>query len=132
DGSVQFIVLHECCGFNGENLWAGHALTITGAGGQKPPYFFPNDLPGGTSSGYGMTLSPTANKRVLVATQGFKDLGIVTPDYVIPNGFLPTGGGTLNYAGVNGLTYPFLPTDGTNALYQSGAMSPNLATNFAG
>jgi hypothetical protein len=43
-------------------------------------------------------LSPTANKRVLIATQGFEALGLVAPDYVIPNGFLPTNGGTLNFA----------------------------------
>jgi hypothetical protein len=79
-----------------------------------------------------MAASPTANKRVLVATQGFADLGIVAPDYIIPNGFLPTDGGTLDYAGVDSVTYTSLPTDGTNALNRSAMMIPNLATNFHG
>jgi hypothetical protein len=80
----------------------------------------------------GLPSSGTANKRVLVATQGFAALGLVTPDYVVPNGFLPTNGGTLNYAGVDQLTYTSLPTDGTNAIDRNGAMIQNVATNFAG
>ena len=77
-------------------------------------------------------LSPTANKRVLIATQGFEALGLVTPDYVIPNGFLPTNGGTVNYAGVDQVTYASLPTDGVNAIDRNGAIVQNRATNFAG
>ena len=51
---------------------------------------------------------------------------------MIPNGFLPTDGGTLNYAFVDQLTFASLPTDGANALSRSGMIIPNLATNFAG
>lgn len=132
DGTVQFIVLHECCGFNGENLWVGHKLKVTHGGAQNT-YTFPNNLPGGESTDYGMTASPTAHSRVLVATQGFADLNIVAPDYIIPTGFLPTDGGVLDYAeSTDVFVYPSLPTDGTNALYRSGMMSANLATNFAG
>ncbi len=32
DGTVQFIVMHEFAGMNGENLWAGNKLTSTHAG----------------------------------------------------------------------------------------------------
>src|SRR5215831_732284 len=78
DGTVQFVVLHEFTGSNGENFWTGHALVSMSAGGNKN-FPFPNDLANGQ----------TANKRVLVATQGFAALGIVTPDYTMPNGFLP-------------------------------------------
>jgi len=136
DGTIQFVVLHESAGMNGENLWAGHELTSTHAGVSQV-YRFPNDLPGGDGeycSGYYCypNLSPTANKRVLVATQGFAALGVVTPDYVVPNGFLPASGGTLNYAGVDQVTFASLPTDGTNAIDRNGANLPNLATNFAG
>src|SRR6266851_5406219 len=152
-GTVQYIVMHESQGANGENLWVGHTLMATHAGVTKT-FTFPNNLPSGA----------TAGSRVLIATQGFavKDLaspsyyppppppppqppptptpppppppppGMVTADYVIPNGFLATDGGVINYAGVDQMTYVSLPTDGVNALYRSGAISPNLATNFAG
>jgi hypothetical protein len=130
DGSVQFIVMHETQHANGENLWAGHTLTNTHAGVSRV-FVFPNDLPGG-SGGYLMMPSPTADKRALIATQGFAALGLVTPDYVIQNGFLTTDGGTLNYAGVDILPYPALPTDGVNAINRNGVAIPNVATNFAG
>ena len=121
DGSVQFIVLNESGNFNGENFWAGRTLTSTHAGVTKS-FTFPANLPS----------SATAGKRVLVATQGFAALGILTPNYVIPNGFLATNGATVNYAGADFVNYASLPTDGVNAISASGALMQNLATNFAG
>src|SRR5689334_13084105 len=35
DGTVQFVVLHESLGADGENLLAGHTLTITHSGNTK-------------------------------------------------------------------------------------------------
>ncbi len=135
DGTVQFIVMHEGSNANGENLWAGHAIASTRAGVTRT-YPFPNDLPGGSMDDYGYGYvnmpSPTANRRVLIATQGFAALNLVAPDYVIPNGFLATDGGTLNYADIDTLPYPALPTDGVHAIDRNGVAIPNLATNFAG
>ncbi len=131
DGTVQYVVLHESLGMNGENLLGGHALLSTGAGGTAT-YVFPFDLPGGSCGYYGCTAAPTARSRVLIATRGFVSLGITTPDFVIPNGFLSTGGGTLNYAGVDQWTYGALPTDGANALFRDGSVRTNAATNFNG
>jgi hypothetical protein len=133
DGTVQFVVMHEMFGEDGENLWMGNPLT-SGSGGGSQTYTFNKNLPGGTSGGYyGMgTPSPTAHKRVLIATQGFAALGMVTPDFVVPNGFLPVGGGTLNYAGVDSISFGALPTDGVTAINRSGAPIQNLATNFSG
>jgi len=130
DGTVQYVVMHEFTGTNGENFWMGNALTSTHAGVSKV-YTFNKNLPGGTSGYYGMP-SPTAYKRVLIATQGFAALGIVTPDFVVPNGFLPTNGGTLDYASVDSVTFASLPIDGTTAINRNGGMIQNLATNFAG
>ena len=121
DGTVQFVVMHEFTGSNFENLWGGNTLISTHAGVNKV-FAFPNNL-GSTN---------TAGRRVLIATQGFAALGIVTPDYTMPNGFLPPNGGTLNYAGVDSVTFPSLPTDGTTAINRNNAMIQNLATNFAG
>ena len=126
DGTVQFVVMHEFTGTNGENLWGGMPLISTHAGVNKT-FIFPNNLSSTT----------TAGRRVLIATQGFAALGIVTPDFVVPNGFLPTNGGTLNYAGFDTVNFDPLPTDGVTAIKinrnpTTAQMIPNLATNFAG
>ncbi len=118
DGTVQFVVLTT--GANGENFWAGQSFKSTGAAPKN--FTFPSNLPSGS----------TAGKKVLVATQGFAALGLVAPDYTIPDGFLSTATGSVNYAGVDTVSYTSLPTDGTNALYRDGSIRPNLATNFAG
>ncbi len=83
---------------------------------------FPSNLPS----------AATAGRRVLIATPGFAALGLVTPDFTMPTGFLPVGGGTLNYTGADQITYSSLPTDGVTAINRNGATIPNLATNFAG
>jgi len=120
DGSVQFVVLRECCGSDGEHLWNGIMLRATG-GGATNTLAFPRNLPTGE----------TAGKSVLVATQGFADLGLIAPDYIMPANFLPTGGGTLNYAGVSQITFGAMPTDG-RMLLANGTPAPNSASNFAG
>lgn len=121
DGSVQFIELHEGFDFNGQQALAGHALT-SAQGMTTRTYTFPTDLPNGL----------TAGKRVLIATQGFANLGIVAPDYIVPAPFLFPGGGTLNYAGVDSFTYPALPADGVSSLSRSGAVAKNSPTDYAG
>ncbi len=121
DGTVQFVVLRETLGANGENAWSGHAFTSTHAGVTKS-FAFTADLPG----------TATAGKRVLLGTQGLAALGFITPDFVIPDRFLAVDGGTLNYAGVDTFTYATLPTDGVGAINRLGTTVPNVATNFAG
>jgi hypothetical protein len=79
----------------------------------------------------------TANKWILIATSNFGTPsvpGSVAPDYVIPAGFLATGGGSLNYAtGTDTWSYPPLPTDGVHALMRnSGMPAGNSPINFAG
>ncbi len=131
DGTVQYVVLHEVAGMNGENFLGGHTFTST-SGGTTQTFTFPTDLPGGDQGPYGQMPSLTAFARVLIATQGFAQLGLATPDYVIPNGFLPLTNGTINYAGVDQVSYTALPTDGVTAINRSGMTLQNLATNFAG
>jgi serralysin len=76
----------------------------------------------------------TANTWVLAATSNFAGLpGGITPDYIIPANFFPTGGGTINYAsGTNTWNYGVVPTDGVNALQRNGSSSTNSPHNFAG
>jgi hypothetical protein len=121
DGSVQFIVLHEVIGFNGQEFLVGHSLFATPAMSMTQQFAFPRDLPSDN----------TAGTHVLIASQGFAALGIVTPDYVIPDGFIPQSG-TINYAQVDQVTYSGLPADGVHAIDRTGASILNLATNFAG
>lgn len=121
DGTVQYIVLRESQGLAGERLLGGRALASI-HGGATRTFTFPTDLPG----------NDTAGRRVLIATQGFTDLQLIRPDYVIPNGFLATDAASVNYAGVDQVNYTSLPTDGGNALTRTGATISNLATNFAG
>ncbi len=88
DGTVQFIEIHDR-GQNdcdsGEANWAGQTLLSTGPGPDKA-FQFPTDLPTCATSGH----------NILIATEGFTALGIVVPDYVIPNGFLQIPNGTLS------------------------------------
>ena len=78
-----------------------------------------------------MPSSSTASRSVLIATADFAALGLVTPDYTIPARFIPTDGGTLNYAGVDQITLPALPVDGATAINRSGTSVPGTPRNFA-
>ena len=116
-GTIQFIELSTTAG--GQQSLAGHSITASGANTNN--FVFPSNLPG-----------DSAFKRFLIGTQGFATLGIVTPDYVVPNGFLSLNNGTVNFAGVDSVTYVALPTDGTNSIDPNGSPGTNSPTNFAG
>ena len=121
DGTVQFVELKESSGSDFESFWLGNALTSM-QGTTVRTFTFPANLP--TTS--------TASKSVLIATPGFAALAGVTPDYTIPAPFLFPGGGTINYAGVDSVTYAALPTDGVTSVDRNGVPAPNSPTNFAG
>ncbi len=121
DGKVQFVELLEGSGLNGQNLWSGHVLTSSNGSVTKTFSFSGN-----------LSSSITANRKVLVATQGFADLGIVQPDYIIPAGFLFTAGGTIDFASVSSIGYPSLPVDGILSFNDDGTTGINSPTNFAG
>ncbi len=119
DGSVQFVLMNNV----DSNRLAGQTL-VSSSGTLTHSYTFPGDLPGGA-----------INRTFLVATQGFADLGLVTPDYVIPNGFLFVPVGSIR-VGVNSASYD-MPADGVRGLWFDGDGGPNgvanaVATNFAG
>ena len=121
DGTLQFVVLRETQGQPGGHLWSGRTLRSTHAGVTKS-FTFPGDLPS----------AATAGKRVLAGSAGLAALGMIAPDFVLPNGFLPTDGGTLEFAGVDQVAYGALPGDGVNAITRLGFATPNVAANFAG
>lgn len=121
DGRVQFIVLNESAGFPNEHQLSGKTLTST-QGAVVKTFTFPADLPD----------TRTMNRRLLIGTQGLAALNLIAPDYVIPDGFVGTGGVTLAYAGVDQVTLAALPTDGTHAASRTGASVANLARSYAG
>jgi hypothetical protein len=121
DGSMQFVVLREKAGQPGQDQWAGRALTMTRPGVSRTITFPAN-----------LASSATAGRRVLVATAGVAALGLVAPDYAMPDRFLAAEGGTLDFAGVDQVTYGALPTDGASALDRNGAVVAASAVDFAG
>jgi hypothetical protein len=125
-GSTQFVELF-CTD-------AGESALGSGPGGQ--PWTI-------TSGGQTINLAnlstavhDTANAHLLLATSNFAALpGAVPPDFIIPTGFLSTGGGTLNYASSTDVwAYGGLPTDGVHSLSRSGTTittTVNSPTNYS-
>jgi hypothetical protein len=122
DGSLQYVMLRESTGSNGENFWSGVTLETTNAAGVTKQFVFPANLPS----------SSTASRSVLVATAGVTaGLGI-TPDFTVPDRFVPTDGGTLRYAGfTDQIALPPLPVDGATAINRNGASVTPAPKNFA-
>jgi hypothetical protein len=117
DGTVQYVELVERFGAGGQNFLQGHRLV---SGGNT--FNIATNLPS----------SNTAGTHVLFATQAFANLGVVTPDYIIPANFLSTTGGSVNYAeSTDIMAYASLPTNG-NAVARDGSTTTPTPTNFAG
>ena len=135
DGSIQFIELTALAG--GQQFIAGHRITST-QGTQSRSYIFPTNLPGDTAvttgggGYYGGGESYTEYKSFLIGTQGFVALNLVAPDYVVPNGFLFTSNGTLNFSDVDTVSFANLPNTGGLSMNASGATAVNSPKNFAG
>ncbi len=128
-GNVQYVEFATTAG--GQEFLAGQNL-VAGLGTSTRNFTFPANL--------AVTFpNSTANKKFLVATQGYASLpGAVAPDYIVPNRFLFVPGGTVSFAfSVDSVTYAALPLDGVSAM----AVAPvthaittvtNSPTNFAG
>ena len=134
DATIQFIELTAYA--SGQEYIHGHTITSS-QGTTTHSYTFPADLPDDTatmmSDGYGYGMGMTTYKSMLIGTQAFAALGVVMPDYIVPNGFLFTANGSVTYAeGVETLSYASLPTDGTHALNRSGITGANAPVNFNG
>src|SRR5690349_20650596 len=85
-GAVQFVVLHEALGEDGQQFWNGHSFTtLSHNGNALTNYTFPANI----SSSF-----VTSGTYALIASAGYAALNLVTPDYVLPNGFLDRAGGT--------------------------------------
>jgi len=118
DGTIQFIELRTSPG--GQQFLTGHEITSS-QGTSSRSFIFPSDLPG-----------DTAGRTFLIGTTGFAALGLVTPDYIVPNGFLFTTNGSINFAGVDSVSWTALPVNGVTSIDRSGATAINSPENFAG
>ena len=119
DGSVQFLELTALT--SSQQFLAGHRLVST-SGSLSRTFTFPDDLPG-DSGGH----------RFLVGTAGFAALGIVQPDFVVPNNFFFRQGGTINFAeSADVWSHGATPTDPNLSLTRNGGTATNSPTNFAG
>ncbi len=120
DGSVQYVELTALAG--GQQFVSGHTIRSTSPAGQVRSFTLPANLPG-----------DTAGRRMLIGTQGFAALGVVTPDYTVPNQFFFQGGGNINWGeGSDIWIHPAAPTDGASALFRNAAPGANTPQNFAG
>ena len=117
-GTLQFIELTTT--FSGQEFLTNRQISSS-QGGPANVFTFLNDLPSGT-----------AGKKFLIGTAGVAAASGVTPDYIIPDGFIFTSNVTINFAGVDSVAYMSLPTDGTLSVNSTGATATNSPTNFAG
>jgi hypothetical protein len=122
DGTQQFIELRTTAA--GQNFLQGHQIRYTNGVTTNTFTFDHNLLP---------TTKSTANTTVLIGTEGWAELGLVAPDYIVENNFLVTTGGTINF-GLNQDTDTFsiLPTTDNLSENRAGTESLYSPTNFAG
>ena len=122
DGTVQFVVLREAQGSNGQNRVVG-AVAHQHAR-RRHQILHVSRRPAQRRD---------RRQARAVGTQGLAALGFIAPDYVIPNGFLATDGATLDYAGADTVTYASLPHRWRRrAQSRRRDRFPIVATNFAG
>ncbi|HEV2971173.1 MAG TPA: autotransporter-associated beta strand repeat-containing protein [Pirellulales bacterium] len=119
-GTLQFIELSTTA--SGQSFVGGHSIQITF--GSTHTFTIPSNLP---------TSPDTTNREFLIGTAGIQAAGAPAPDFIMPNGFLFSGGGSIAFFGANSGTYTALPTDGTMArLFTGGTNIVNNPQNFAG
>jgi hypothetical protein len=131
DGSLQFVELTETAGQDGQSHFAGLTLTST-HGAVVKQYVFPHDLP----------TDQTANLSIVVALSDYGALpvnGVTSyfccyrPDFLLsmPR-FLATDGGTIDFAGVDQVTYDHLPVSGVSSIDREGNIRAATVPRTAG
>lgn len=125
DGKVQFVELREAFGAPSQNIFSAGALVARNEDGSQSRTF---------NFGANLVSTNTANTRVLIATAAFSALpGAPTPDYIMPDGFLFMGSGSIQFTGnFDGeVPYTGLPTDGVTSLtLPAGTPAANSPRNF--
>jgi hypothetical protein len=117
-GTLQYIEFFT--GFSSQQFTGGQQVTIS-SGGQTHTLTLSTNLPG-----------DTLNHAFLLGTAGLHAAGGPTPDYIIPDGFVFSAGGTISFFGANGGAYTALPTDGVLSRTWADGNANNTPQNFAG
>jgi hypothetical protein len=130
DGTLQYIELgdvppYDTPPFGGfQNFING--MSITASNGTSSNVF---TIPGGP-----LPLSTnTLGHMLLFSTAAVQGAGGPAPDYILPDNFLFSGGGSITFFGANGGAYGAIPTDGSLAYnWTNNSTLLNSPTNFAG
>jgi len=129
DGATQFIRLIETDGLNGQHHFAGLALTSTHNGITKQ-FVFPSDLPTDQTAYLSILVAASPqgyiNGMLPLSDPHYFSESSFSPDFVIPARFLATDGGTIDFAGVDHMSYAGLPTDGANAVAHDLSVGPAI------
>ena len=120
-GSLQFIELKDPSG--GQNIIGGQQISVSNVGNTQTHVF---TLPAGNLPGN------TFNHDLLFGTTAIQASGGPSPDFIIPDNFLFSGGGTINFFGANSGAYSALPTDSVLSRTWAGGDAVNSPQNFAG
>jgi hypothetical protein len=127
NGKLQFIELmdgppYDFSGF--QNSVNGLSISVMNTGNTQTNTFM---IPGSSLPGN------TLNHMLLFGTAGIQAAGGPAPDYIIPDNFLFTAGGSVSFFGANGGAYGPMPTDGTSSVdWDSHNIGLNSPTNYAG
>lgn len=121
-GTLQFIELSTPN--NGQTVVGGKSISVSNIGASLTNSF---TIPANIAA-------PTAGKTLLFGTAGIQAAGGPAPDYILPNGFLFTAGGSINFFGANSGAYTALPTNGSaSRIWSTGGNNTiNSPRNYAG
>jgi hypothetical protein len=124
DGSVQYIELTETSGMSDQNHFKDLTLTSTHNGVVKT-FTFPNDLPTVQTAHATVVIAttPTIQGAPIVSATGGIAGASLSADFVIPERFLATDGGAVDFAGIDQFSYIQLPPGGTMGLYRDGSIA---------
>jgi len=120
DGSLQFVEFFSPSG-NHPNLTDFVVTSTAVSSNTSVSFTFPNGLSG-----------TTENRSLLLATAGFESKFGIAPDYVIPDGFLVAGNGSVSFNNTG--SWAQLPDTGRSLNFFSGTVLEDFPTpeNFAG
>jgi len=120
-GHLQFIELTDSVGF--QNFVGSQQIQVMNIGASITHTFTLSSatLPGNT-----------LNHSLLFGTAGLQAAGGPTPDYIIPDNFLFSAGGSVSFFGANSGPYTALPTDGVNSRTWGDGNAANSPMNYGG
>jgi hypothetical protein len=109
DGDYQIIQLEETSGNNGQERLTGLVLSVTNRAGITKAFTFDHDL----------SSQATARRHVTLVSKRLADYYGQPYDYLLPNQFLPTDGGTIDFAGIDHWEFPAIDPS-NHALWRDG------------